>query len=65
MKTFDAVSTLLIGANRLSISARNHTGIILAMSVTGIWGGEGMTGLHQAPNITLATSVGCIQGGEA
>ncbi|WP_269429555.1 hypothetical protein [Aeromonas taiwanensis] len=38
MKTFDAVSTLLIGANRLSISARNHTGIIPAMSVTGIWG---------------------------
>ncbi|QXB56839.1 hypothetical protein [Aeromonas sp. FDAARGOS 1415] len=65
MKTFDAVSTLLIGANRLSISARNHTGIILAMSVTGIWGGKGMTGLHQAPNIMLATSVGRIQGGEA
>lgn len=40
MRTFDAVSTLLIGANRLSISARNHTGIILAMSVTGIWGGK-------------------------
>ncbi|WP_421171561.1 hypothetical protein [Aeromonas dhakensis] len=28
MKIFDAVSTLLIGANRLSISARNHIGII-------------------------------------
>ncbi|CAJ1831211.1 hypothetical protein KOPIIPEJ_01793 [Aeromonas dhakensis] len=38
MKIFDAVSTLLSGANRLSISARNHIGIILAMSVTGIWG---------------------------
>lgn len=38
MKSFDVLSTLLIGANRLSISARNHIGIILAMSVTGIWG---------------------------
>ncbi|CAJ1902285.1 hypothetical protein [Aeromonas dhakensis] len=38
MKIFDAVSTLLSGVNRLSISARNHIGIILAMSVTGIWG---------------------------
>ncbi len=38
MKGFDTVSTLLLGANRLSISARNHIGIILAMSVTGIWG---------------------------
>lgn len=38
MKSFDVVSTLLSGANRLSISARNHIGIILAMSVTGIWG---------------------------
>jgi hypothetical protein len=38
MKAFDVVSTLLLGANRLSISARNHIGIILAMSVTGIWG---------------------------
>ncbi|CAJ1831172.1 hypothetical protein KOPIIPEJ_01792 [Aeromonas dhakensis] len=38
MKSFDVVSTLLLGANRLSISARNHIGIILAMSVTGIWG---------------------------
>ena len=38
MKNFDAVPTLLSGANRLSISARNHIGIILAMSVTGIWG---------------------------
>lgn len=40
MKTFDAVSTLLIGVNRLSISARNHIGIIFAMSVTGSWGWE-------------------------
>ncbi|MFB2858145.1 hypothetical protein [Aeromonas hydrophila] len=38
MKNFDVVSTLLIGANQLSISARHHIGIILAMSVTGIWG---------------------------
>ncbi|HHO0881480.1 hypothetical protein [Aeromonas hydrophila] len=38
MKSFDVVSTLLIGANRLSISARHHIGIILAMSVAGIWG---------------------------
>ncbi|WP_368205369.1 hypothetical protein [Aeromonas sp. s5] len=38
MKIFDAVSTLLSGVNRLSISARNHIGIILAMLVTGIWG---------------------------
>ncbi|BBS18327.1 hypothetical protein [Aeromonas caviae] len=38
MKIFDVVSTLLIGANRLSISARNHIGIMRAMSVTGIWG---------------------------
>ena len=38
MKSFYVVSTLLLGANRLSISARNHIGIILAMSVTGIWG---------------------------
>ncbi|WP_324022253.1 hypothetical protein, partial [Aeromonas caviae] len=38
MKIFDVVSTLLIGANRLSISAWNHIGIMLAMSVTGIWG---------------------------
>ncbi|CAJ1799645.1 hypothetical protein LCEOLIKB_01007 [Aeromonas hydrophila] len=38
MKSFDVVSTLLLGANRLSISARKHIGIILAMSVTGIWG---------------------------
>ncbi len=38
MKSFDVVSTLLLGANRLSISARNHIGIILAMSVTGSWG---------------------------
>ncbi|PKD24232.1 hypothetical protein AO056_02427 [Aeromonas hydrophila] len=40
MKAFDVVSTLLLGANRLSISVRNHIGIILAMSVTGIWGGK-------------------------
>ncbi len=32
MKGFDTVST------RPSISARIHIGIILAMSVTGIWG---------------------------
>ncbi len=38
MKIFDVVPTLSIRANRLSISARNHIGIILAMSVTGIWG---------------------------
>lgn len=38
MKSFDVVSTLLLGANRLSISAWNHIGFILAMSVTGIWG---------------------------
>ncbi len=38
MKSFDVVSTLLIGANRLSISARNHIGIMLTISVTGIWG---------------------------
>lgn len=34
MKGFDAVST------RPSISAQNHIGIILAISVTGIWGGK-------------------------
>lgn len=38
MKSFYVVSTLLIGASRLSISARNHIGIMLAMSVPGIWG---------------------------
>ena len=45
-------------ATLLTISAA--IGIILAMSVTGIWGGR-YEGLHQAPNITLATSVGRIQ----
>ncbi|MFM5210871.1 hypothetical protein [Aeromonas hydrophila] len=38
MKSFDVVSTLLSGANRLSISARIHIGIMLAMSLIGIWG---------------------------
>ncbi|WP_265184553.1 hypothetical protein [Aeromonas hydrophila] len=38
MKSFDVVSTLLSGANRLSISSRIHIGIMLAMSLIGIWG---------------------------
>ncbi|CAJ1902246.1 hypothetical protein HLBENOHH_03651 [Aeromonas dhakensis] len=56
MKLFDAVPTLLIGANRLSISTRNHIGIILAMSVTGIWGGEGMKSFDVVSTLLLGAN---------
>ncbi|WP_167576771.1 hypothetical protein [Aeromonas taiwanensis] len=65
MKTFDAVSTLLIGAkpavHQRTEPYRHHPRHVGNRYL----GVEGMTGLHQAPNITLTTSVGCIQGGEA
>jgi hypothetical protein len=38
MKVVDSVSASRKGVARLTISAWINTGIILAMSVTGIWG---------------------------
>ncbi|WP_276514833.1 hypothetical protein [Aeromonas salmonicida] len=40
MKDFDSVLASRNGLGLLTISARINLGIILAMSVTGIWGGK-------------------------
>lgn len=40
MKAVDSVSASGNGVTLLTISARINTGIILAMSVTGSWGGK-------------------------